>query len=38
MVNSDKNISWHVTEMTILTLLNDVLHMHINLLRIEYFD
>jgi len=27
-----------VTEVTVLTLLNDVLYMHISLLKIEYLD
>jgi len=38
MVNSDKDISWHVTEVAVLILLNDVLHMHISLLKIKYLD
>jgi len=31
IVDSDKNVCWYVTEMTMLTLLIDVLHRHINL-------
>jgi len=40
MVGSDENIWWHVTEMTILAMLNDVLYMHISLclnVEIEYW-